>query len=90
MDPPDTDRRGSVAVLENPQVVNQKVLRHFQREAKFRWGFKQIRWLDLFRYQAWGTWFVLIPAVVVAAYSHWNLQKNPVLRQVLVYDATIR
>lgn len=88
MESADTDRHGSV--LTRPEAVNQKVLRRFQREAKFRWGFREIRWLDLFRYQAWGTWFVLIPAVIVAAYSHWNLQQHPVLRPALVYDASIR
>jgi hypothetical protein len=88
MEPADTDRRTSV--LLQPEAVNQKVLRRFQREGRFRWGFKEIRWFDLFRYQSWGTFFVLIPAAVVAAYSHWNLQKHPAMRKALVYDASIR
>jgi hypothetical protein len=80
----------SSSTLLQPEAVNQKVLRRFQREGRFRWGFKEIRWLDLLKYQAWGGFLVLIPAAVVTGYAHWHLQKEPVLRPALVYDASIR
>jgi membrane-associated phospholipid phosphatase len=56
---------------------------------RFAWSFRSIRWGQILKYQHWGGVFLFIPAVVVTGISHWRFQDWPVVRQALLYDATI-
>eukprot|EP00878_Enallax_costatus_P000743 GHUV01000859.1.p1 GENE.GHUV01000859.1~~GHUV01000859.1.p1 ORF type:complete len:406 (+),score=47.39 GHUV01000859.1:224-1441(+) len=56
---------------------------------KFEWRLRSVRWGQVLKYQHWGGWLLLIPAVAVTAVSHWRFQDWPVTRQALLYDATI-
>jgi membrane-associated phospholipid phosphatase len=58
-------------------------------QQKFSWSFRSIRWGQILKYQHWGGVFLFIPAVVVTGISHWRFQDWPVVRQALLYDATI-
>lgn len=66
----------------------QPLNRHPNR--RFNWRWSNLHLVDLLRYQTWGALAVLVPAVVLTAWSHFSLQRNPTLRPALVYDATIR
>jgi hypothetical protein len=66
----------------------QPLNRHPNR--RFNWHWSNLHLFDLLRYQTWGALAVLVPAVVLTAWSHFSLQRNPTLRPAFVYDATIR
>lgn len=57
--------------------------------SKHSWSLRSIRWGQILKYQHWGGVLLLIPAAIVTGISHWRFQDWPVVRQALVYDASI-